>query len=181
MSYTRRQIKKHRVLDKINPNKVMVPIRKDDIDRVVTVDPRTRIVLYQCQERMKNDNEFRCPIEFQGVDLLEIPARYEHVDVSKALTTPGRLLYPKVARKSKLDDLLARRVQLKEAEELRISSGVVKEDDVDVVNDTPSASSSAGAATATSNNSSNPGELRNINNTIQQSYLEKKLIRLAGN
>lgn len=42
---------------------------------------------------------------------------FEEIDVCKALTAPGRLLYPKIARVSKLDELLARRVQLKVNEE----------------------------------------------------------------
>ncbi|CAH1170436.1 unnamed protein product [Phaedon cochleariae] len=46
---------------------------------------------------------------------------FEEVDVTKALLTPGRLLYPKIAKKSKLDALLSRRVQLKTIEERKIS------------------------------------------------------------
>lgn len=39
------------------------------------------------------------------------------IDVSKALLTPGRLLFPKVAKKSKLDEFLTRRAHLKILEE----------------------------------------------------------------
>lgn len=46
---------------------------------------------------------------------------FEEIDVSKALTTPGRLLYPKVAKKTRLDELLTRRTHLKILEERRIA------------------------------------------------------------
>ena len=41
------------------------------------------------------------------------------MDFSKAFVTIGRLQYPKIAKKSKLDDLLARRTHLKAVEERR--------------------------------------------------------------
>jgi nucleosome-remodeling factor subunit BPTF len=42
---------------------------------------------------------------------------FDEIDISKALTMPGRLAYPKVAKPSKLDEFLNRRVQLKAVEE----------------------------------------------------------------
>lgn len=53
---------------------------------------------------------------------------FEEIDVSKALVAAGRILYPKVARKSCLDDFLARRIQLKVIEERKI--GQIKTEDV---------------------------------------------------
>lgn len=44
------------------------------------------------------------------------------IDVSKALLTPGRLHYPKVAKKSKLDELLTRRTHLKTIEERALAA-----------------------------------------------------------
>lgn len=41
----------------------------------------------------------------------------DEINVSKSLLTAGRLNYPKVAPKSKLDDLLAKRIHLKTIEE----------------------------------------------------------------
>lgn len=69
-------------------------------------------------------------IDFSIVDLLSnlknltvIPCNtdIETVDVSKSLLTPGRLLFPKVAKKSKLDELLTRRAHLKVLEERALS------------------------------------------------------------
>lgn len=42
---------------------------------------------------------------------------FTEIDVSKSLLTPGRFHYPKVAKKSKLDELLTRRTHLKAIEE----------------------------------------------------------------
>lgn len=41
----------------------------------------------------------------------------DEINISKALTTPGRLYYPKIAKKTKIDDFLARRTHLKSLEE----------------------------------------------------------------
>ena len=45
---------------------------------------------------------------------------FEEIDIMKALTTPGRLHYPKVARKIRIDDFLARRTHLKLLEERKL-------------------------------------------------------------
>ncbi|XP_034937972.1 nucleosome-remodeling factor subunit NURF301 isoform X2 [Chelonus insularis] len=61
--------------------------------------------------------------------------RFEEIDIMKALTTPGRLHYPKIAKKTRIDDFLARRTHLKILEERRFSqneksteSNIKKED-----------------------------------------------------
>lgn len=56
--------------------------------------------------------------------------QFEEIDVSKALTTPGRLLYPKVAKKTRLDDLLTRRTHLKILEEKRIAQQAKTENEL---------------------------------------------------
>jgi nucleosome-remodeling factor subunit BPTF len=48
-------------------------------------------------------------------------SQFEEIDISKALTMPGRLAYPKVAKPSKLDEFLHRRVQLKMVEERQLA------------------------------------------------------------
>ncbi|XP_063224982.1 nucleosome-remodeling factor subunit NURF301 isoform X2 [Bacillus rossius redtenbacheri] len=48
-------------------------------------------------------------------------SEFEEIDITKALTSPGRLHYPKIAKKCKLDDLLARRVHLKIIEERKLA------------------------------------------------------------
>ncbi|XP_012274975.1 nucleosome-remodeling factor subunit NURF301 isoform X2 [Orussus abietinus] len=45
---------------------------------------------------------------------------FEEIDITKALTTPGRLHYPKIAKKTRIDEFLARRTHLKVLEERRI-------------------------------------------------------------
>ena len=45
---------------------------------------------------------------------------FEEIDITKALTTPGRLHYPKIGKKSRIDDFLARRTHLKLLEERRL-------------------------------------------------------------
>lgn len=49
---------------------------------------------------------------------------FEEIDIMKALTSPGRLLYPKIAKKTRIDDLLARRTHLKVLEERRLLQSV---------------------------------------------------------
>ncbi|XP_047346621.1 nucleosome-remodeling factor subunit NURF301 isoform X1 [Vespa velutina] len=45
---------------------------------------------------------------------------FEEIDITKALTTPGRLHYPKIGKKTRIDDFLARRTHLKLLEERRL-------------------------------------------------------------
>ncbi|KAK9296382.1 hypothetical protein QLX08_009595 [Tetragonisca angustula] len=45
---------------------------------------------------------------------------FEEIDITKALTTNGRLHYPKIAKKTRIDDFLARRTHLKLLEERRL-------------------------------------------------------------
>ncbi|KAK0170901.1 hypothetical protein PV328_008686 [Microctonus aethiopoides] len=45
---------------------------------------------------------------------------FEEIDIMKALTTPGRLHYPKIGKKSRIDDFLSRRTHLKLLEERRL-------------------------------------------------------------
>ncbi|XP_031787989.1 nucleosome-remodeling factor subunit NURF301 isoform X3 [Nasonia vitripennis] len=47
--------------------------------------------------------------------------RFEEIDITKALTTSGRLLYPKIGKKTRIDDFLARRTHLKLLEERKLS------------------------------------------------------------
>ncbi|XP_046745032.1 nucleosome-remodeling factor subunit NURF301 isoform X7 [Diprion similis] len=47
--------------------------------------------------------------------------QFEEIDVTKALTTPGRLHYPKIAKKTRIDDFLSRRTHLKLLEERKLS------------------------------------------------------------
>ncbi|XP_026828403.1 nucleosome-remodeling factor subunit NURF301 isoform X1 [Ooceraea biroi] len=44
---------------------------------------------------------------------------FEEIDITKGLTSPGRLYYPKIAKKTRIDDFLSRRTHLKLLEERR--------------------------------------------------------------
>lgn len=87
------------------------------------------------------------PEVLKNIEIIPIVNEFQEIDVSKALTTPGRLLYPKVGKKGVLDELLGRRTQLKILEERKTSQSksgaeqsVTKEEhlDVDGEEDSPS-------------------------------------------
>lgn len=46
---------------------------------------------------------------------------FDEIDITKALTTSGRVFYPKIGKKTRIDDFLARRTHLKLLEERRLS------------------------------------------------------------
>uniref|UniRef100_A0A1I8M9X2 Nucleosome-remodeling factor subunit NURF301 n=1 Tax=Musca domestica TaxID=7370 RepID=A0A1I8M9X2_MUSDO len=91
----------------------------DEVNEIVTVDPRTYKFMLQCEHNSKQGHDYYYMESYKNVKVHSIDnSQIGIIDVSKALSTPGRLLFPKVGRKSYLDDLLSRRIQLKEAEEL---------------------------------------------------------------
>jgi nucleosome-remodeling factor subunit BPTF len=51
-------------------------------------------------------------------------SKFEEIDITKALTSRGRLHYPKIAKKSRLDEFLARRTHLKVLEERKFAQNV---------------------------------------------------------
>ncbi|KAJ4445599.1 hypothetical protein ANN_12281 [Periplaneta americana] len=53
-------------------------------------------------------------------------SKFEEIDITKALTSPGRLHYPKIAKKSRLDEFLTRRTHLKVLEERRLAQSANK-------------------------------------------------------
>ncbi|XP_008553074.1 nucleosome-remodeling factor subunit NURF301 isoform X1 [Microplitis demolitor] len=72
---------------------------------------------------VKEDKKVRVPfVENMKIQkVFPLIDKFEEIDVTKAFTTPGRLHYPKVAKKSRIDDFLSRRVHLKLLEERRLS------------------------------------------------------------
>ncbi|KAH8303808.1 hypothetical protein KR018_008184 [Drosophila ironensis] len=93
---------------------------EEPVNEIVLVDPRTQRFMQQCET--SNADGKGChylPEKYTNVKVVEdVKEKVKgHIDVSKALTTPGRIYYPKVARKCRLDDLLERRVKLAEVEE----------------------------------------------------------------
>lgn len=51
-------------------------------------------------------------------------SKFEEIDITKALTSRGRLHYPKIAKKSRLDEFLTRRTHLKLLEERKFAQSV---------------------------------------------------------
>lgn len=49
---------------------------------------------------------------------------FDEIDITKTLITAGRLHYPKIAKKTRIDDFLARRTHLKLLEERRLLQSV---------------------------------------------------------
>ena len=61
----------------------------------------------------------------EKLEILKSEVKSDEIDVSKSLLAPGRLLYPKVAKKGKLDELLARRNHWKTVEERALNANKV--------------------------------------------------------
>lgn len=68
---------------------------------------------------------FSVPEGLKNLKVAPQITEFEEIDITKALTTPGRLLYPKIAKKSRLDEFLTRRTHLKILEERKIAQQVM--------------------------------------------------------
>ncbi|XP_064211217.1 nucleosome-remodeling factor subunit NURF301 isoform X2 [Tribolium castaneum] len=100
------------------PLKYMVQLADESDTKVVGLEPEMyKYVL----SKYGKDNETKDDCELKNLRIVPAPDCFDELDVSKALQTSSRLLFPKVAKKSKLDDLLGRRTQLKTLEEHKIS------------------------------------------------------------
>lgn len=120
---SRRQLKDREPKFWLQPHKVMVKVETSGGEkRIVAVSPATREWLIL----KPDDVEKEVSQEIGITKVLEIEKSFDYIDVSMALTTPGRCLYPKVAKRSTLDRLLTRRTMLKEAEEKRLMAGAPK-------------------------------------------------------
>ncbi|RZF42669.1 hypothetical protein LSTR_LSTR001464 [Laodelphax striatellus] len=118
------------------PQKYMVQVKDDKGLKIIAADLNTYKVLERKRMRddliAENKDASEIPVDPDENKILEkfnkdgssnnlkvfaAISEFEEIDITKALLNPGRLLYPKVAKKSKLDDFLARRMQLKALEE----------------------------------------------------------------
>lgn len=127
------------------------------VNESVLVDPRTQRFMQQCESiHLSGQVCHYLPEQYKQVKVYEdIGERVSgHIDVSKALNTPGRHYYPKVARKCRLDDLLERRTKLAEVEQ-QIAIKSDAESDV------------------------KPLLVASTVATNKQTYLEKRLLRLT--
>nr|XP_023027352.1 nucleosome-remodeling factor subunit NURF301 [Leptinotarsa decemlineata] len=117
------------------PQKMMLQIKDGAGNKVLALDSHMyEFLMSRLKDGKVREDADDVPAALRNIEISLPPKHFEEINVSKALLTPGRLLYPKVAKKCKLDNLLARRVQLKILEERKISLAkteeVLKEEDV---------------------------------------------------
>lgn len=135
MSNSRRQSERFIDCNKITPVKIMTRIKEGDKEKIISVDPDTHDYIKEFAFKRTDDiTNGIVPDELKDIQIVDSLEKFEEIDVSHALTMTGRILYPKIARKSKLDDFLARRVHLKDAEERKLSLAK-SEPDIDIEND----------------------------------------------
>lgn len=107
------------------PSKMMVQVKGENGNKVLALEP----CMYEYLVKSVRNNDVKeeereeenVPDVIKNLEIVSVVKEFEEIDVMKALNAPGRLMYPKIAKKSKLDDLLARRVHLKVLEERRIA------------------------------------------------------------
>ncbi|XP_045474832.1 nucleosome-remodeling factor subunit NURF301 isoform X2 [Harmonia axyridis] len=103
------------------PQKHVVKLKDvSGVVKVVNLKANTYKHMLEGFERVKSGDDNEELEALKKMSLVPTPEKFESIDVSKALSSNARVIYPKVAQKSKLDNLLARRIQLKEIEEKRI-------------------------------------------------------------
>ncbi|XP_060530010.1 nucleosome-remodeling factor subunit NURF301 isoform X2 [Cylas formicarius] len=127
------------------PHRYFIQIRdKNGQRKIVALSPNmykflmNRITNEKCEEDISNNEpQVEIPEILRNIEVVPMCAEFQHIDVSKALSAPGRLLYPKVAKKGILDELLSRRVQLKVIEERKIAQS--KSEDVQKEEENPDA------------------------------------------
>ncbi|KAK9686188.1 PHD-finger [Popillia japonica] len=135
-------------------HKIMIQVRDEVSLKILAVDVNMYNFLMK-KFKIEGDNEIKkedgggdyarsnyedIPAPLRHLKIVPQVAEFEELDISRALVTPGRLLYPKVARKSRLDDFLTRRGQLKAIEEKKIANSKTEDtsnedENVDVEND----------------------------------------------
>ncbi|XP_018571402.1 nucleosome-remodeling factor subunit NURF301 isoform X2 [Anoplophora glabripennis] len=122
------------------PQKIMVQIKDPNGNKVVALDSNlyrfltTKVKNSQSADVESTEKNDEIPEVLKKLEIIPPLTEFEEIDVTKALLTPGRMLFPKVAKKSKLDTLLSRRVQLKVLEETKIAQSKTedhpKEEDI---------------------------------------------------
>ncbi|XP_055377092.1 nucleosome-remodeling factor subunit NURF301 isoform X2 [Condylostylus longicornis] len=131
MSYNRRIAKRYRIMDKIIPIKIMLKVKKDATEKVIAVDPKTYAFLQQSEEIIKKSGNYGYIDDFKKVVIMPVPETFTSINVSQALSSSSRLFYPKIARKSKLDNFLFRRIKLQKAEEQYMLENLTKKEILD--------------------------------------------------
>ncbi|XP_058463796.1 nucleosome-remodeling factor subunit NURF301 [Malaya genurostris] len=121
---------------------VLIPVVAEVHKKLLKLDEKTYEAYRACIEGSAEldfltDNEQlnnQLMESFNQLETFPVPDSFGEIDVSRALSMPGgRILYPKIARKSSfLDDLLHRRVDLKEEEERKIAKVKQEDDEINV-------------------------------------------------
>ncbi|XP_076674855.1 nucleosome-remodeling factor subunit NURF301 E(bx) isoform X2 [Andrena cerasifolii] len=89
-----------------------------DTETARTEETKTKTESQQIKQESKMNLSFLAGTKIEEVFT---PIKgFEEIDITKALTTTGRLYYPKIAKKTRIDDFLARRTHLKLLEERRL-------------------------------------------------------------
>ncbi|CAH2259231.1 nucleosome-remodeling factor subunit NURF301 [Pararge aegeria] len=123
-SATRKQ-KKHNSNLKLSlshgPAKITVRVREGNILKVLAVEPKTYEYLTS-NDYADKDVTSTLPASMRNMELEKETEDFEEIDVEKALSSSTRRYYPKIGKKSKLDDFLARRTYLKFMEEKKLGN-----------------------------------------------------------
>ncbi|XP_059054430.1 nucleosome-remodeling factor subunit NURF301 [Achroia grisella] len=137
---TTRKYKKHNMTPKLNlnkgPAKIAVRVREGSTIKVLAVEPKT--YEYLISDKTDKDVLDKLPPSMRNLSVeKEDTDDFEEIDVEKSLSSSTRRYYPKIARKSKLDEFLTRRTYLKFMEEKKIANLLtkVKKEDVDIKNE----------------------------------------------
>ncbi|XP_061383431.1 nucleosome-remodeling factor subunit NURF301 isoform X4 [Danaus plexippus] len=177
-----RKFKKHTSF-KLNlyngPAKIAVRVREGSIIKVLAVEPKT--YEYLTNESADKDVMTKLPASMRNMKLEKETEDFEEIDVEKALSSSTRRYYPKIARKSKLDDFLARRTYLKFMEEKKLGNllnNIKKEEidlkneedkNIDIENEEPDIE---GTAEGSHNNKKNLNTLPNTIEIVKENYLQ---------
>lgn len=120
MSYDRKQHSNNGLTgESIAPSKIVTKIRCDGVEKLVTLNPAAYEYLKNSTS-IENDNSAEIVDSLKNIEIVPTTILFDKLNVSSALCATNRLLYPKIAKKSVLDDLLKRRTQLKILEEQKI-------------------------------------------------------------
>lgn len=117
VSYGRRQKNRDSKYYRIEPTQIVAQIKHNDTEKIITLEPSTFNFL-KAQNHIKQSSNVIT--ELHKTTIIPVKETFEGLNISGALSAENRIIFPKIAKKSVLDDLLKRRLQLKTEEEQRI-------------------------------------------------------------
>lgn len=105
------------------PTKIAVRVREGNVTKILAVEPKTYEYLISNENNENKDVTEKLPPSMRNLVIQkEDDTTFEEIDVEKALSSSIRRYYPKIAKKSRLDDFLARRTYLKFMEEKKLAN-----------------------------------------------------------